>query len=48
MLTGLRDGTFDFSINSQGLSSAALQAVAALGLPFLFADATEAYKVVEA
>ena len=47
MLTGLRTGTLDFSVNSQGSSSAVLPEVAALGLPFLFADTSAAYKVVD-
>jgi TRAP-type transport system periplasmic protein len=47
MLTGLRTGTLDFSINSQGASSAVLPELAALGLPFLFADTSAAYKVVD-
>jgi TRAP-type transport system periplasmic protein len=47
MITGLRTGTLDFSINSQGASSAVLPELAALGLPFLFANAAAAYKVVD-
>ncbi len=47
MLTGLRTGTLDVSINSQGASSAVLPELAALGLPFLFANAEAAYKVVD-
>ncbi len=47
MLTGIRTGTLDFSINSQGASSAVLPELAALGLPFLFANTSAAYKVVD-
>src|SRR5215208_1246096 len=47
MLTALRTGTLDMSVNSQGASSAVLPELAALGLPFLFADAAAAYKVVD-
>jgi tripartite ATP-independent transporter DctP family solute receptor len=47
MLTALRTGTLDFSANSQGASSAVLPELAALGLPFLFANAPGAYKVVD-
>ena len=47
MLTALRTGALDMSINSQGASSAVLPELAALGLPFLFADAAAAYKVVD-
>src|SRR4051794_4656037 len=47
MLTALRTGTLDMSINSQGASSAVLPELAALGLPFLFAAPAAAYKVVD-
>lgn len=47
MLTGIRTGTLDISINSQGASSAVLPELAALGLPFLFANTAAAYKVVD-
>jgi TRAP-type transport system periplasmic protein len=47
MLTALRTGTLDMSVNSQGASSAVLPELAALGLPFLFADAAAAYKAVD-
>ncbi|MEN0073693.1 MAG: TRAP transporter substrate-binding protein [Paracraurococcus sp.] len=47
MLTALRTGTLDLSVNSQGAASAVLPELAALGLPFLFADATAAYGVVD-
>ncbi len=47
MITALRTGTLDMSVNSQGASSAALPELAALGLPFLFSNAEKAYKVVD-
>ncbi|MCQ4160987.1 TRAP transporter substrate-binding protein [Roseomonas sp. GC11] len=47
MLTSLRTGTLDISVNSQGASSAVLPELAALGMPFLFANAQAAYKVVD-
>ncbi|TDH60142.1 TRAP transporter substrate-binding protein [Dankookia rubra] len=47
MLTALRTGTLDMSVNSQGASSAVLPELAALGLPFLFADAATAFRVVD-
>ena len=47
MLTGLRTGTLDMSVNSQGASSAVLPELAALGMPFLFPNAPAAYKVVD-
>ncbi|WP_202910831.1 TRAP transporter substrate-binding protein DctP, partial [Teichococcus vastitatis] len=47
MLTALRTGTLDISVNSQGASSAVLPELAALGLPFLFPDPTAAYRVVD-
>ena len=43
MLTALRTGTLDMSVNSQGASSAVLPELSALGLPFLFARAADAY-----
>lgn len=47
MLTALRTGTLDISINSQGAASAVLPELAALGLPFLFASPAAAYRVVD-
>lgn len=47
MLTALRTGTLDISVNSQGASSAVLPELAALGLPFLFANPAAAYRVVD-
>lgn len=47
MLTALRTGTLDMSVNSQGPTSALVPELAALGLPFLFPDANAAYRVVD-
>lgn len=47
MLTALRTGTLDMSVNSQGPTSALVPEMAALGLPFLFPDANAAYRVVD-
>jgi tripartite ATP-independent transporter DctP family solute receptor len=47
MLTALRTGTLDMSVNSQGASSAVLPELAAFGLPFLFPGPAAAYKVVD-
>ncbi|MFC3125435.1 TRAP transporter substrate-binding protein [Pseudoroseomonas globiformis] len=47
MLTALRTGTLDLSVNSQGASSAVLPELAALGLPFLFPNPAAAYHVVD-
>ncbi len=46
MLTSLRTGVLGISANSQGPTSTVLPELAALGLPFLFADASTAVKVV--
>jgi tripartite ATP-independent transporter DctP family solute receptor len=46
MLTSLRTGVLGISANSQGATSAVVPELAALGLPFLFPDATTAVKVV--
>jgi tripartite ATP-independent transporter DctP family solute receptor len=47
MVTALRTGTLDLSVNSQGASSAVLPELAALGLPFLFERAEAAYRIVD-
>jgi tripartite ATP-independent transporter DctP family solute receptor len=47
MLTAMRTGTLDMSVNSQGAASAVLPELAALGLPFLFPNAPVAYKVLD-
>lgn len=46
MLTSLRTGVLDFTINSQGASGGIVPEINALGLPFLFEDAEHAYKVL--
>src|SRR5215213_9245255 len=47
MLTGLRTGTLDMSVNSQGPVSSVVPELAAFGLPFLFADSRAAYRVID-
>jgi tripartite ATP-independent transporter DctP family solute receptor len=47
MLTSLRTGALDMSVNSQGPSSTLVPEIAALGLPFLFATNQAAYRVVD-
>jgi len=47
MLTGLRTGTLDISVNSQGPASSLVPEMAALGLPFLFATNAQAYRLVD-
>jgi len=47
LLTGLRTGAIDFTTNSQGSASAFVPEVAALGLPYLFADTETAFKVLD-
>ncbi len=46
MLTSLRTGSLDFTINSQGAASGLVPELAALGLPFLFDDPEAALKVL--
>lgn len=46
MLTSLRTGALDFTANSQGATSAIVPELAALGLPFLFADTATAIRVL--
>jgi tripartite ATP-independent transporter DctP family solute receptor len=46
MLTSLRIGALDLTANSQGPAAGLVPEVAALGLPFLFADADAAHKVL--
>jgi tripartite ATP-independent transporter DctP family solute receptor len=46
MLTSLRTGVLDFTINSQGATGGIVPEINALGLPFMFADADAAYKVL--
>jgi TRAP-type C4-dicarboxylate transport system substrate-binding protein len=47
MVTALRSGTLDLSANSQGAVAAVVPEFAALGLPFLFADAPKAWSVMD-
>ncbi len=47
MITALRSGTLDFSANSQGAIAAVVPEYAALGMPFLFADAQKAWAVMD-
>jgi len=46
MLTSVRTGVLDFTINSQGAVGGIAPEINALGLPFLFNDAAHAYKVL--
>jgi tripartite ATP-independent transporter DctP family solute receptor len=47
MITGMRTGSIDMSLNSQGAVSNVIPEYAALGLPYLFEDAEHAWKVVD-
>ena len=47
VLTGLRTGTVDLSVNSQGPISTVVPDLAAFGLPFLFATSQAAYGVID-
>ena len=47
MVTALRSGTLDISANSQGAVAAVVPEFAALGLPFLFADVSKAWGVMD-
>ncbi|MBQ0821380.1 TRAP transporter substrate-binding protein [Microvirga terrae] len=47
LLTSLRTGAVDMTVNSQGSTSALVPELAALGLPFLFEDSAAAFKVLE-
>ena len=47
MLTGLRTGTIDMSVNSQGPVSSVAPELAAFGLPFLFPTSQAAYRVID-
>lgn len=46
MLTSVRTGVLDFTINSQGATGGIVPEINALGLPFLFDDAGHAYRVL--
>ena len=47
MLTSLRTGALDLTVNSQGPASSLVPELAAFGLPFLFADASAAFRVID-
>jgi tripartite ATP-independent transporter DctP family solute receptor len=47
MLTSLRTGTLDMSVNSQGPVSAVVPETAALGMPFLFSSLPQAWKLLD-
>ena len=47
MLTAMRTGTMDMSVNSQGPVSAVVPETAALGMPFLFSTLPQAWKVLD-
>ncbi len=47
LLTSLRTGAVDMTVNSQGSTSALLPELASLGLPFLFPTSAAAFKVLE-
>jgi tripartite ATP-independent transporter DctP family solute receptor len=47
MLTSLRTGALDITANSQGAASGLVPELAALGLPFLFENADQAFAVLE-
>jgi tripartite ATP-independent transporter DctP family solute receptor len=47
MLTSRRTGALDLTANSQGALSGLVPEVGALGLPFLFADAAQAFRVLD-
>jgi tripartite ATP-independent transporter DctP family solute receptor len=47
LLTSLRTGAVDLTVNSQGSTSALLPELAALGLPFLFNSSEAAFKLLD-
>lgn len=47
MLTSLRTGALDMTANSQGAASGLVPEVAALGLPFLFADSKAIFSLMD-
>ena len=47
MLTAMRTGTLDMSVNSQGPSAGVVPEMGALGLPFLFSSLPQAWKVLD-
>jgi tripartite ATP-independent transporter DctP family solute receptor len=47
MVTALRSGTLDLSANSQGATAVVVPEYAAYGMPFLFAESAQAFKVLD-
>jgi tripartite ATP-independent transporter DctP family solute receptor len=47
MVTALRSGTLDMSVNSQGAMANVVPEYAALGLPFLFTDIQKAWQLLD-
>jgi TRAP-type C4-dicarboxylate transport system substrate-binding protein len=47
MLTALRTGALDLSANSQGAVSAAVPEYAAYGMPFVFANPAQAFRLLD-
>jgi tripartite ATP-independent transporter DctP family solute receptor len=47
MLTSLRTGALDLTANSQGATSGLVPELGALGLPFLFSDPAQAFRVLD-
>ena len=47
MVTALRTGALDISANSQGALANTVPEYAAFGMPFLFADLTQAWKIMD-
>jgi TRAP-type transport system periplasmic protein len=47
MLTAMRTGTLDMSVNSQGPVSAVVPETAALGMPFMFSSLPQAWKLLD-
>ena len=47
MITALRTGALDLSANSQGAISATVPEYAAYGMPFMFANAAQAFKLLD-
>ena len=47
MLTALRSGSLDMSANSQGATATVVPEYAAFGMPFLFTESAQAFKVLD-
>lgn len=47
MLTALRSGSLDMSANSQGATATVVPEYAAFGMPFLFTDSAQAFKLLD-